>query len=206
MLFDDGHQHINRDGNPDLGLDGIVACAIKSFDSKMLLDPFEEQFDLPSGVIKLSDGQSGQCKVVGYENEPFVLGGIEIADSSQFVGIILFGVESLEDNDLVALNALGFVDRLRIEAFELEIAFGSGHKECRGSMDLVKASEIQIPSVEDVERSWFEGQLIENRHIVNLSVGNDDEGGDASAQVQKRVQFDRSFALSELGPREKGQA
>ena len=95
----------------------------------MLLDPFEEQFDLPSGVIKLSDGQCGQCTVVGYENEPFVLGGIEITNSSQFVGIILLGVESLEDNDWVALNALGFVDRLRIEAIELEIAFGSGHKE-----------------------------------------------------------------------------
>ena len=98
-------------------------------------------------------------------------------------GIILFGVESLEDNDLVALNASGFVDWLRIETFELEIAFGSGHKACKGSMNLVKASEIQIPSVEDVERSWFEGQLIENRHIVYLPVGNDDEGGDASAHV-----------------------
>jgi hypothetical protein len=50
---------------PDLGLDGIVACAVENFDSKMLFDPFEEQFDLPSGLIKLSDSQSGQCKVVG---------------------------------------------------------------------------------------------------------------------------------------------
>ena len=106
---------------------------------------------------------------------------------------------------MVALNALGFVDRLRIEAFELEIGFGSGHKECRGSMDLVKASEIQISSIENIESAWFEDQLIENRHIVNLSMGNNDERGDASAQVQKRVQFDRSFALSELRPREKGQ-
>ena len=73
-------------------------------------------------------------------------------------------------------------------------------------MDHVKASEIQIPSVEDVESSWFEDQLIENRHIVNLSMSNDDEGRNASAQIQERVQFDRSFALSELGPREKGQA
>ena len=54
-------------------------------------------------------------------------------------------------------------------------------------MDHVKASEIQIPSIEDVESSWLEGQLIENRHIVNLSMGNDDKGGDASSQVQERV-------------------
>ena len=73
---------------------------------------------------------------------------------------------------MTALDALGFVDPLRIEASELEIAFGSGHKECRASMDLVKASEIQIASIEDVESPWFEGQLIENRHIVNLPMGN----------------------------------
>jgi len=72
---------------------------------------------------------------------------------------------------------------LRIEAFELEIVFGSGHKEGTGSMDLVKASEIQISSVEDVERSWFEVHLIENGHIVYLPVGNNDQGGDVSAQV-----------------------
>ena len=54
-------------------------------------------------------------------------------------------------------------------------------------MDLVKTSEIQITSIEDVESAWFEGQVIENRHIVNLSMCNNEERGDASAQVQERV-------------------
>jgi hypothetical protein len=65
MFFDDCHQHINGDGNPDLGLDRIVAGAIESFDSEMLFDPFEEQFDLPATLIKLSDSQCGERKVVG---------------------------------------------------------------------------------------------------------------------------------------------
>jgi hypothetical protein len=38
----------NAVGDPHLCLDGVGCVAIKSFDSKMLLDPFEKQFDLPA--------------------------------------------------------------------------------------------------------------------------------------------------------------
>jgi hypothetical protein len=46
-FFDDGDQHIDRDSNPDLSFDGVLRRAEEDFDSKMLLDPFEKQFDLP---------------------------------------------------------------------------------------------------------------------------------------------------------------
>jgi len=59
LFFDDCHQLINGDGNPDLGFDGILGRAIRDFDSKVLLDPFEEQFDLPAALKKLGDGQGG---------------------------------------------------------------------------------------------------------------------------------------------------
>ena len=35
----------------------------------MLLDPFEEQLDLPTTPIKLGDCQRGQGKVVGQKNQ-----------------------------------------------------------------------------------------------------------------------------------------
>ncbi len=35
----------------------------------MLLDPLEEQFDLPSVAIELGDGSGGQREVVGDENQ-----------------------------------------------------------------------------------------------------------------------------------------
>jgi hypothetical protein len=42
LIFDDCYEQIDGDGNPDLGLDRLVARAIKGLDSKMLLDLFEE--------------------------------------------------------------------------------------------------------------------------------------------------------------------
>ena len=42
---DDRNQHINADGDPDLGFDRVLVGAEKCLDAQMLLDPFEEQLD-----------------------------------------------------------------------------------------------------------------------------------------------------------------
>ena len=48
LLLDDGDEHVGADGAPDLRLHRVLAGAQKLFNSKMLLDPFEEQLDLPA--------------------------------------------------------------------------------------------------------------------------------------------------------------
>ena len=53
LFFYNGYQHVNSDCNPDLGLDGILGGPIKRFDTKVLLDPFEEDFDLPATLKQL---------------------------------------------------------------------------------------------------------------------------------------------------------
>ena len=47
FLFHNGHEHVDADGDPDLGLHGVVAGAVESFDSQMLLDPLEKQLSVP---------------------------------------------------------------------------------------------------------------------------------------------------------------
>jgi len=73
-------------------------------------------------------------------------------------------------------------------------------------MDGITAIEVQISSIDDVEGSWFEGQLIENFDIVNLAMGNNGEGGNTSSKVQQRMQFHGAFVNSELGPGKKREA
>lgn len=59
LLAHDGNEHINADGNPDLGLHRVFGVAIETFDVEVLFDPFEEEFDTPAGTIELSDGKRG---------------------------------------------------------------------------------------------------------------------------------------------------
>ena len=53
LFFGKGYQHVNRNCNPDLGLDGILGGPVKRFDTKVLLDPFEENLDLPTTLKQL---------------------------------------------------------------------------------------------------------------------------------------------------------
>ena len=53
-------EHINRDGNPDMGLDRILRSTEEGFDTQMLFDPLEKQLDLPPAAIQLGDGSRRQ--------------------------------------------------------------------------------------------------------------------------------------------------
>jgi hypothetical protein len=61
---DDGDEDVDRDDDPALGLDCVLAGAEKGLDAEMLFDPFEEQFDLPALFVDFSDGDCGQGEVV----------------------------------------------------------------------------------------------------------------------------------------------
>ena len=43
LLLDDRHRHVDANGDPDLRPHGVLRGAVKTLDSQMLLDPFEEQ-------------------------------------------------------------------------------------------------------------------------------------------------------------------
>jgi hypothetical protein len=59
FFFDNCYQNVNADSYPDLRLDGIDAGAEKSFDSKILFDPFEKDFYSPATFVEL-----GNCQCV----------------------------------------------------------------------------------------------------------------------------------------------
>jgi len=48
FLADDRNQDVASNGDPELGLEGVVARAEEVFDPPGLLDPLEEQFDSPA--------------------------------------------------------------------------------------------------------------------------------------------------------------
>ena len=86
-LFYDGDQQVNRDGDPELGFDGVFACSIEGLDSQVLLDPLEERFNFPAAFVEIADGGSGQGELVGEKDK--ALAGVRVAeaDSAQMVWI-----------------------------------------------------------------------------------------------------------------------
>ena len=68
-----------------------------------------------------------------------------------------------------------------------------------------KDGQNRIPTIHDVECAGFYADLVEDVHIVNFSVSDDDYGRDTPPEIQKRVELDRPFVFSEFRPGEKRQ-
>ena len=60
----------------------------------------------------------------------------------------------------------------------------------------IQASEVHITAIEQVKRSGFGKQLVQNVHVVNLASGHINIGRNAAPQIQQRVQFHRALAAA----------
>src|SRR5688572_1947900 len=72
-LPDDGYEDVDGDCNPHLSLHGVLRGTEECFDSQMLLDPFEEQFDLPATATERRDVCGAEIEMVGEKYEELVI-------------------------------------------------------------------------------------------------------------------------------------
>lgn len=80
-FLEDGDKHIDRDGDPDLGLDGILGGAEEGFDAQVLLDPLEKEFHLPSVAVEIGHRLCGHDEIVGQKIEGFAGLGMVVFDA-----------------------------------------------------------------------------------------------------------------------------
>src|SRR5271166_6827945 len=90
-------------------LHGIFGCPEEAFDPQMLLDPFEEQFDLPAAFVECADGGSRQPELIGEEYQLLSRFGVPEADAPQVFGVMLAGVVTVQRDGLIANDAGGGV-------------------------------------------------------------------------------------------------
>src|SRR5271169_4438917 len=170
-LFYNGDQNISGYGNPHLCFDGVLGSTEKSLNAKMLFDPFEEEFHLPTAFVKIADCQSWKHGVVGKEHQaPSV--EICISDTSKPLWITLLRVENQKIDQLIAHHSSGAIHRHGIDAAELEVGFGPCDKETSGLMHAVETFEVEIPAIHYIESSCFGHEQIQNVDIVHLAVAD----------------------------------
>ena len=206
MLSDDRDEDVGSDGDPDLGLDGVLGSSVERLDAQVLFDPFEEELDLPAGFVELADGQRGQIELIGQEDQALVDLGIEVANASQRVWVIFGSQWTGQQDRLIALESCGLVDRTGVEAAGPQVAFGPDDEERLRLMQVMQALEVQVSPVHDVEGSWLGDQEIADLHIVDFSVGNLDKSGNRASQIEEGVQLDGPLLFAESSPGKKGQA
>src|SRR5258708_29219541 len=66
----DAQQKVGDHGGQQLQSDGVGVSAEEGPDLEMLLDPSEQQLDLPAPLVEAADLDGGSLEVVGQEGDP----------------------------------------------------------------------------------------------------------------------------------------
>ena len=227
LLFNDSDQDIGGHCAPDLRLHSVLARAQKTLDAQMLLDPFEEQLDLPTVLVECSDHQWRQGRVVGQKHQR--LAGLWIVETDtplvaacafvlQMLGIVLRYVEAIQRDALIAHHTGRPVGLGRVHAPGVHAAFGAGHKESARLMQFVQPGKVQtgwpraIATIHHVKGTRFDGQDVEHVDIAHLAVaeglasGHVNESRNSAAQIQQGVHLHRRLGRTKWRPFEQTQA
>src|SRR5260370_219859 len=179
-LAHDGHQHVDGDGCPDLRLHGVLGESVERFDAQVLLDPFEEQLDLPAALVQLRNGECGQGKIVGEKNQLAIGLPVAVADAAQILGIAVKWIETHQADGLVAAQTGVFVDGLRGHAAKAKIFSCTNDEKRQALRQGVEPREVQVRTIEKVEGAGFRQQLIEDTNFVDFGWFYIDSHGDAA--------------------------
>lgn len=205
-LIETGDHQVNADSDPDLCAHGVLGGAEESFNTEVLLDPFKEKFDLPPTFVNGCDSQGGQLEVIGEKDKSLAAHSIHVTDTPERFGVIAFPLPCAQLDRLVTSQTCCFIDRARLADTELRVAFCADDEEGLRHLDTVKACEVEVTPVENVNASRLENDLIEEMNVMDRSICNAYEYGDWSGQVDLSVQFDGGLGSSEVCPRKHREA
>lgn len=199
------HDQIAADRRPNLCFDGIDTLPIEGFNPQVLLNPFEEQLDLPAALVIVGDLGRIAIGDVGQQDNILIVFRIDQANPSQGFRVTMLALLSRQPDDLVTLQPARRIDRRRGFPVESQVLFGPDHKAAATGVQVIQALVIQIGAIHDVDAAGQDRDYIQDVYIVGLAVGDMDKCGDSALQVQYCVNFNGGLAGAELRPRKQRQ-
>ena len=94
LLLRDDKQQVVTNGYPYLRVDRSADCTVKGLDVQVLLDPLEEDVNLPSFSIQLCNSDCINREVISEESIDFSVSKVLIYNKSEVVRILLRSIKS----------------------------------------------------------------------------------------------------------------
>src|SRR5258706_13936050 len=129
-FFDDGHQDVDRDGDPDLSLDRILGRTEEGLDSEVLLDPLEEKFHLPAAFVERANRSRWKLEMICQKDQCLARLGIFEADAPEMLRVPVTRKRPVECDGLAAEDACRTVAGSRVDASGVGVRLRPSDKEC----------------------------------------------------------------------------
>src|SRR5258705_13142597 len=115
---------------------------------------------------KPGQGYCRQAKVIGQEYEVATMLEVVEMPAPQFVGICFGGIKGLQTDDLIAAQAAGAVDGVRMQPAVTKRFLCPHDKPGARLLDGIKPAPVYIGAVHKINRTRFPQQSIEPKHFL----------------------------------------
>jgi hypothetical protein len=128
------------------------------------------------------------------------------SDPAQGGRIVREAAGSRQPHDVIAPQAGAAIDRTGLQAVKLDAGLGPRHAERGGPSESVKPLEVHVAAVHDVNGAGLQREFVEEADIGLFALGNRDDGGDGTPDVEQGVEFDGRLGRAEARPGKEAQA
>ena len=192
--FEVGQHEVNAEGDPNLGQHRVARGAEKSLDFQILLDPFEEQFDLPAFFVDFGD--LAGFEVMGVGDESIIDAGFRVRVGNQAQRLF----DSIEPDGLIVGDAGAFPPSPFEHILDIGVCFQTGDKEDGVGGQIAVPAVIGEAAIHADKGTLGEFQCSGPVDLMVLASGHVHEGRKIPVGVQTDMQFDGSFFLPEFSP------
>ena len=200
FMFDDCYEAICTYRSINLNSHSIFGIAPKCCDPKMLLYPFEEQFDQPSTFIKESDLFGREHEIICIESKClFQIWNIS-DNPSNGRGIVLGISFARKPYSLITENIplLNYI--LSGLHYIFRMSFLTDYKEGVDKFDFIKPCQIPVSTVKYISGQRFVINIIHCIDIMNSGICNIYHGGYLRDNIKLGMHLDSRFGAPEFSP------
>ena len=191
---------IDANSNPDLGLHRIERVAKEVFDHQVLLEPFEEQFDLPALLVNGCNGHCGQVQPIAQEHQIELRFLVEELDPSQWCRVGLLGLVGQQLDRLIGAYPCAGVEGMAVHGREFQIVFSPDNEAALALNQGIQTGKVHVAPVQHHYGARGQSQSVERFDVVNFSCGDGKHHRYGPTQVDHGVRLDRCFGRAKVGP------
>ena len=169
---------------------------------KMLLYPFEEQFDVPALSVEFCDCQCFVSQMVGEEAVDVTGSEVFICDHSESFGIAPGWLDSCKFDGLIVDYTSVGITSTGLNSFVQHVVLCPCYEERPVLVDEVKESEeIDITFIQKIDSSHFNTEIVQSLDIVHRSICKVDIDRKITSEIKERMHLDTCLSRSEFSPR-----
>ena len=168
----------------------------------MLLDPAEQEFDLPSALVEGCNLNCRAFEIVGDESDrpAFVTFDLDASQWDRQTGIALAGERYIGIGDDLEPIATGLAHVAMLCRAQARVGFDPRNQESLGGVDLLPPAKVIIAFVENVGGAGFEFGLTADLDVVDGRIRNLDATRTVVVRLIDDVQLHAANASIPGGP------